>query len=234
VVDKRQQILRFSGSEVGRYLEPSSGPASLDLLGILRKPPRPVVRAALRTVHATNQPVVQAPVPIRSEGKSRFVTVIVEPIGQGEAEAGLCVVAFREAADTAAGKHAEAQIESSDAASEALKQELHTTRTQLQSTIDELETTNEGMKSAAEEYQAVNEELQSTNEELETSKEEMQSINEELQTIIRALGQAADGTIDVAEDHARLEVMLPWPLAQIADKIQRAIQSQGKTMLEKK
>jgi hypothetical protein len=49
-----------------------------------------------------------------------------------------------------------------------------------------------------------------------------------------ALGQAANGTVDVAEDHARLEVMLPWPLAQIADKIQRAIQSQGKTMLEKK
>jgi Putative polyhydroxyalkanoic acid system protein (PHA_gran_rgn) len=50
----------------------------------------------------------------------------------------------------------------------------------------------------------------------------------------RAGGQAANGTVDVAEDHARLEVMLPWPLAQIADKIQRAIQSQGKTMLEKK
>jgi hypothetical protein len=46
--------------------------------------------------------------------------------------------------------------------------------------------------------------------------------------------QATNGTVDVAEDHARLEVMLPWPLAQIADKIQRAIQSQGKTMLEKK
>jgi hypothetical protein len=46
-----------------------------------------------------------------------------------------------------------------------------------------------------------------------------------------ALGQAANGTVDVAEDHARLEVMLPRPLAQIADKIQRAIQSQGKTML---
>jgi two-component system, chemotaxis family, CheB/CheR fusion protein len=183
VADNRQQILRFSGSEVGRYLEPSSGPASLDLLGILRKPLRPVVRAALRTAHATNQPVVQAPVPVRLEGKSRLVTVIVEPIGQGDAEAGLCVVAFREGAETAAGKHAEEQIEPSDAASEALKQELHTTRTQLQSTIDELETINEEMKSAGEEYQSVNEELQSTNEELETSKEEMQSINEELQTI---------------------------------------------------
>ena len=55
-----------------------------------------------------------------------------------------------------------------------------------------------------------------------------------LQFRVRALGQAASGTVDVAEDHARLEVMLPWPLAQIADKIQRAVQSQGTTMLEKK
>jgi Putative polyhydroxyalkanoic acid system protein (PHA_gran_rgn) len=55
-----------------------------------------------------------------------------------------------------------------------------------------------------------------------------------LQFRVRALGQAASGTVEVAEDHARLEVMLPWPLAQIADKIQRAIQSQGTTMLEKK
>jgi hypothetical protein len=51
---------------------------------------------------------------------------------------------------------------------------------------------------------------------------------------IRALGQAANGTIDIAEDHARLEIVLPWLLAQIADRIQRAIQSQGTLMLEKK
>jgi len=51
---------------------------------------------------------------------------------------------------------------------------------------------------------------------------------------VRALGQAANGTVDIAEDYARLEVTLPWPLAQIADKIQRAIQSQGTAMLEKK
>jgi Putative polyhydroxyalkanoic acid system protein (PHA_gran_rgn) len=56
----------------------------------------------------------------------------------------------------------------------------------------------------------------------------------ELQFRVRALGQAASGTIDIAEDHARLEVMLPWPLAQIAEKVQRAIQSQGTAMLEKK
>ena len=55
-----------------------------------------------------------------------------------------------------------------------------------------------------------------------------------LQFRVRALAQPASGTIDVAEDHARLEVTLPWPLAQIAEKIQRAVQSQGTTMLEKK
>jgi len=55
-----------------------------------------------------------------------------------------------------------------------------------------------------------------------------------LQFRVRALGQTANGTVEVAEDHARLEVTLPWPLAQIADKIQRAVQSQGTAMLEKK
>ena len=183
VVDQRQKILRFSGGDVGRYLEPSSGPASLDLLAILRKALRPVVRAALRTAHATRQPVVHDAVPIRVEGESRVVTVIVEPIDEGGAEAGLCVVAFRDAGTAAAGKHAKTAVEGSGAALAALRHELQTTRTQLQSTIDELETTSEEMKSAAEEYQSVNEELQSSNEELETAKEEMQSINEELQTI---------------------------------------------------
>jgi hypothetical protein len=55
-----------------------------------------------------------------------------------------------------------------------------------------------------------------------------------LQFRVRALGQTANGTVDVAEDHAHLEVTLPWPLAQIADKVQHAIQRQGTAMLEKK
>jgi hypothetical protein len=48
------------------------------------------------------------------------------------------------------------------------------------------------------------------------------------------MGQSAVGTIDIAEDHARLEVTLTWLLAQVADKIQRAVQKQGKLMLDKK
>jgi len=59
-------------------------------------------------------------------------------------------------------------------------------------------------------------------------------VGDRLQFRIVSLGQAAVGTIDVAEDHARLEVTLPWLLAQLADKIQRAVQTQGKLMLDKK
>jgi two-component system, chemotaxis family, CheB/CheR fusion protein len=181
VIDNHHQIVRFSGGEAGGYLEPSSGLASLNLFGILRKSLRPIVRSALQTARAANEPVVQDDVSIRVEGKNRLLKVIVAPIPEGGAEAGLCVVAFQ---DTAGRTPDETHEEATEnAGAEALKHELHTTKAQLQSTIDELETANEEMKSTTEEYQSVNEELQSSNEELETAKEEMQSVNEELQTI---------------------------------------------------
>jgi hypothetical protein len=49
-----------------------------------------------------------------------------------------------------------------------------------------------------------------------------------------ALGQAASGIIDVREDHARLEVQLPWLLARIAEKAQGLIRKRGQLLLEKK
>jgi hypothetical protein len=51
---------------------------------------------------------------------------------------------------------------------------------------------------------------------------------------IYALGQLARGTIDVAEDHARLEVSVPWLLGKMAEHIQRAVRSRVTLLLEKK
>jgi hypothetical protein len=51
---------------------------------------------------------------------------------------------------------------------------------------------------------------------------------------VAALGQVASGVIDVADDHVRLEVMLPWLMALLADKLRREIQARGILMLEKK
>jgi len=47
------------------------------------------------------------------------------------------------------------------------------------------------------------------------------------------LGQTTTGTIDVAEDHVRLEVQLPWLLSLLANKANALVEKQGKLMLEK-
>jgi hypothetical protein len=46
------------------------------------------------------------------------------------------------------------------------------------------------------------------------------------------LGQSVSGGLDVAEDHVRLEIQLPWLLAKLAEKAKTHIQSQGKLLLE--
>ena len=50
----------------------------------------------------------------------------------------------------------------------------------------------------------------------------------------RSLGQRASGTITVYEAGVRLEVTLPWLLAQFAAAAQRVIGQKGQLMLEKK
>ncbi|PZA09077.1 polyhydroxyalkanoic acid synthase [Rhodopseudomonas palustris] len=51
---------------------------------------------------------------------------------------------------------------------------------------------------------------------------------------VRALGQVAAGHVDVAEDHVRLEVHLPWLLQKFADAAKVVIQKRGHLMLDKK
>jgi two-component system CheB/CheR fusion protein len=181
VVDDQSNIVRYSGGEAARYLEPSAGVASLSLQSNLRKSLRVIVRTALQSVRKTGKGVVVDNVPLLIEGQQRLLNVIVEPIQDAAGES-LFVVAFQDIHTPAPkAQVADGTVLTPEAA--AADHELRTTRAQLQATISDLETANEEMKSGAEEYQSVNEELQSTNEELQTSKEEMQSINEELQTV---------------------------------------------------
>jgi hypothetical protein len=49
-----------------------------------------------------------------------------------------------------------------------------------------------------------------------------------------ALGQSVRGVIDVADDHVRLEVHLPWLLAKLGEAIKGVIRKEGSLMLEKK
>lgn len=199
IIDTSHQILRFSGGEVGRYLGPSPGTASLALFDILRKPLRPVVRGAVQAAFLTREAVTRDDVALKIDGESRAVRVIVAPFPEGGVESGLCVVAFQDAGLLGPGRLAKSG-ESESVEARALEQELRATKTQLQAAIDEFEIANEEMKSANEEYQSVNEELQSSNEELETSKEEMQSVNEELQTVNSEMSSKNDLLVQLNSD----------------------------------
>ena len=178
VIDRQYEILRFSGSEARHYLEPSPGAANLNLFGLLQKTLRPAVRAAVEQAFVTAGTVINDDLTIEIDGKTRLLTLIVEPVSRDGAK-GLCVVAFRDASKRAD----DVQPATADTSTLALEKELRATKAQLQAATDQLEAYTEDMKSTTEEYQAVTEELQSSNEELESAKEELQSINEELQTI---------------------------------------------------
>src|SRR5579871_3315827 len=51
---------------------------------------------------------------------------------------------------------------------------------------------------------------------------------------VRAVGQAASGQIDVADDHVRLEVTLPLLLQRFAEVAQTAIRNRGNLLLTKR
>ena len=51
---------------------------------------------------------------------------------------------------------------------------------------------------------------------------------------VRALGQAASGHLDVADDHVLLEVTLPWLLQRFAQAAQAAIKHRGQLLLTKR
>jgi hypothetical protein len=50
---------------------------------------------------------------------------------------------------------------------------------------------------------------------------------------IRALGQIASGQVDVADDHVKVQVVLPWLLQRFAEMAQAAIQKRGQLLLTK-
>ena len=59
-------------------------------------------------------------------------------------------------------------------------------------------------------------------------------IDNHLQFRISVLGQPASGAIDVADDHVRLELVLPWLLAKLVETFQPLIRKEGTLLLEKK
>jgi len=183
ITDEHFQILHFSG-RTGRYIEPTAGAATLDLLSLVHRDLRLELRAALSRALETNEAAQAEQVQLGLNGHRVLVDITVEPVPDGPAGHRNFVVLFKDGpvrlVDT---QERNSNVPVRTEHVERLESELRATRERLQATIEELESTNEELKSSNEEYQSLNEELQSANEELETSREELQSVNEELTTV---------------------------------------------------
>lgn len=191
LIGGRGEIIYIRG-RTGQYLEPSSGDAEMNILGMAREGLARVLPAALHRAIVTKAPITVPRVRVRTNGDFTRVDLTVRPVRPempGTLPPELYLVLFEPV--SVAGHDASGESVASgasidihaDARVAELELELRAKEEYLQSTLEEMETANEELKSTNEEMQSVNEELQSTNEELETSKEELQSVNEELATV---------------------------------------------------
>lgn len=185
IVDENHDVLHFSG-RTGRFIDPSTGHASLNVLALVHRDLRMDLRTALHKAESDGGPVRIGGLKVDQNGKSMVVTLAVEPLDGAAGQPRRFAVILQDGPSASEAEAAEAAPPAGNVPDEhvrRLEEELRVTRDRLQATIEELESTNEELKASNEEYQSVNEELQSSNEELETSKEELQSLNEELQTV---------------------------------------------------
>src|SRR5262245_3688674 len=184
LVDDTHRVVHLSDT-AGRFLQPSGGPLTGDVVDLVRSELRFELRSALHRIFEQQASTLSLPIPVRFNGAPHRVLIQVKAADTDEiGEARNAVVMFLEGEEIdknqpATGEYATDEKETV----RRLTQELELTQARLRTVREESDAANEELRAANEELQSINEEYRSTSEELETSKEELQSINEELQTV---------------------------------------------------
>ncbi len=181
LVDESHRVVHLS-DHAGRYVMPSGGPLSGDVVDLIRPELRFELRSALNRAFEQQLPTLSLPILVRFNGSPHRVHLMIRPVREQGAETRTALIMFIEG-DAADESVASADRQVSDATVRRLSQELELTQARLRTVREESDAANEELRAANEELQSLNEEYRSTSEELETSKEELQSINEELQTV---------------------------------------------------
>ena len=206
IVNENGDILYFHG-RTGKYLEPASGRATLNIFEMARDGLRLDLRTALRRAVHGKRNIKAEHIRVKTNGAYELIDLDVNYIATPENLQGLVMVVFNPVPHPKEEKPRNRKAGSekkSEARLSELEFELKSTKEHLQTTIEELETSNEELKATNEELQSSNEELQSTNEELETSKEELQSVNEELMTVNSELQSKLDDLTEINNDMTNL------------------------------
>jgi two-component system, chemotaxis family, CheB/CheR fusion protein len=181
LVDEMHRVIHLS-ENAGRYLQPSGGSLSGDVVDLARPELRFELRSALHRFFEQRQSTLSLPIMVRFNGAPHRVHLQVAGVTDAtDAPRALVMFIEGEAVDetliSAEPEQATHEIV------RRVRQELELTQSRLRTVREESNAANEELRAANEELQSINEEYRSTSEELETSKEELQSINEELQTV---------------------------------------------------
>ena len=219
--------LVYTSAKTGKYLEPATGKANLNLFAMAREGlAGPLVEAFARTVRQQVAVVLKG-LRVGSDGGTHTVDVTVQWLTEPAALAGMVLVVFTDVAAVAAATpgrapakaRGKAPRETSDdgadfgtdagmaAGAELLAAQTEETaraREELQAARKDMLVSQEELRSTNEELQSTNEELQRTNEELTTSTEEMQSMNEELHTVNQELTTKVDELSLASDDMSNL------------------------------
>jgi len=196
LVDEAHHAVHLS-ELAGRYLQPSGGRLTADLIELARPELRLELRAALHRAFERGEASLSMPILVKFNGDSHRVYLQVRPLHPlGERGTRRAIVFFieGEAVDDASETFGGALDDrTSSETVRRLAEELRLTQSRLRAMREESEAANEELRAGNEELQSINEEYRSTSEELETSKEDLQSVNEELQTVNNELKLKLEG-----------------------------------------
>jgi two-component system, chemotaxis family, CheB/CheR fusion protein len=182
LVDETHRVLHMSDN-AGRFVQPSGGPLSGDIVDLVRQELRFELRSALNRLFEQGQSTLSLPILVRFNGAPHRVHLHVKSADEGDVLRPRNAVVMFVEGEAVTDEIVTSDHEITNETVRRLTQELELTQVRLRTVREESDAANEELRAANEELQSINEEYRSTSEELETSKEELQSINEELQTV---------------------------------------------------
>ncbi|MBS1301775.1 chemotaxis protein CheB [Loktanella sp. SALINAS62] len=181
LVDRTYRALHLS-AKAARFLLPSAGPVSTDIVDMVRPELRLDLRNALQMALDDGKTTLTPPVPVAFDGGKRRIMLQVAPvIADGADYAAQALVVILDGGPVRAIEMPTTDVSHDEI--QDLRESLDTAEARLAASRAEHETTIQDLRVANEELQSINEEYRSASEELETSKEELQSMNEELRTV---------------------------------------------------
>jgi two-component system CheB/CheR fusion protein len=198
VIDQALHVEQFRG-RTDDYLEQIPGPATRNLLQLVRPSMVADLRAIIDRAIATDKPARKERALVKFEGKTREVNIEAVPFKLLASDKSWFLVIFDETTKgTRPGR---------------LLEVLGGTTTQRE--MSEMRRELSASQSAGQELLSRNEELQLINEELETAKEELQSTNEELTTLNDELSNRNLEMMQLTSDLDNLLTSVQIPIVMV-------------------